>query len=63
MKAKEARELTKEERVLKVAELKKEHFNLRCQHKTGQLENTASLTRVRKDIARVLTAANAKKGG
>ena len=36
-------------------ELKEEFFNLRFQLATGQLENTASLKQVRKDIARVKT--------
>ena len=36
-------------------ELKEQMFNLRFQLATGQLENTASLKQVRKDIARVKT--------
>ena len=36
-------------------ELKEQLFNLRVQLATGQLENTASLKQVRKDIARVKT--------
>jgi large subunit ribosomal protein L29 len=35
--------------------LKKELFNLKFKHATGQLENTARLNTVRKDIARMLT--------
>ena len=35
--------------------LKKEQFNLRFQRATGQLENTARVTQVRKDVARVKT--------
>jgi large subunit ribosomal protein L29 len=35
--------------------LKKEQFNLRFQKATGQLENTARVTEVRKDIARIKT--------
>jgi large subunit ribosomal protein L29 len=35
--------------------LKKEQFNLRFQRATGQLENTARVREVRKDIARVRT--------
>lgn len=41
----------------KLVELKKELFNLRFQHGTAQLENTAALSKVRKDIARVKTVA------
>ncbi len=48
--------------------LKKEQFNLRFQKATGQLENTAQVRKVRRDIARIRTAqgattrAAAKKG-
>jgi large subunit ribosomal protein L29 len=41
--------------------LKKEQFNLRFQRASGQLENTARVRLVRKDIARVRTIANQKK--
>ena len=40
--------------------LKKELFNLRFQRATGELENTARFRQVRRDIARVMTASNAK---
>jgi large subunit ribosomal protein L29 len=36
---------------------RKELFNLRFQHATGQLENTARLKQAKKDLARVLTIA------
>ena len=41
-------------------ELKKEQFNLRFQRATGQLENTARVTEVRKDIARIRTLQRSK---
>ena len=40
--------------------LKKEQFNLRFQRATGQLENTARVREVRKDIARVKTLTRQK---
>ena len=40
--------------------LKKEAFNLRFQQATGQLENTARMRAIRKDVARVKTVLNAK---
>ena len=40
--------------------LKKEQFNLRFQKATGQLENTARVTQVRKDIARIKTLQRSK---
>jgi large subunit ribosomal protein L29 len=55
MNAKEIRDLTTEEIVAKIAELKEELFALRFQHATGQLENTASLKEIRKTIARMKT--------
>lgn len=40
--------------------LKKEAFNLRFQQATGQLENTARMRAVRRDVARVKTVLNQK---
>ena len=40
--------------------LKKEAFNLRFQQATGQLENTARMRAVRRDVARVKTILNQK---
>ena len=47
---------------MKIAELKKEQFNLRFQKASGQLENMARIGQVRKEIARVQTAKNELKG-
>jgi large subunit ribosomal protein L29 len=44
-----------------VLTLKKEQFNLRFQRATGQLENTARVRVVRRDIARIMTLAAAKR--
>ncbi|MED4869274.1 50S ribosomal protein L29 [Geobacillus stearothermophilus] len=55
MKAKEIRELTTAEIEQKIKVLKEELFNLRFQLATGQLENTARIRQVRKDIARMKT--------
>ena len=44
-----------------VLKLKKEQFNLRFQRATGQLENTARVRQVRRDIARLKTVARQKK--
>jgi large subunit ribosomal protein L29 len=41
--------------------LKKEQFNLRFQRATGQLENTARVRQVRRDIARIMTIAAQKR--
>ena len=41
-------------------ELRREQFNLRMQHATGQLQKTDQVARVRKNIARVKTVLNQK---
>ena len=43
--------------------LKKEQFNLRFQKATGQLENTARVRQVRRDVARLKTIAAQKRAG
>ena len=43
-----------------LADLKKEQFNLRFQRASGQLENTARVRVVRRDIARIKTVMHAK---
>jgi large subunit ribosomal protein L29 len=57
LKASEIRELTADELERKLAETRQELFNLRFQHATGALDNTAALARVKRDIARLLTLA------
>ncbi len=61
MKAAELREMTTEELRKKEQELRKELFNLRFQHATHQLENTARIKLVRRDIARVNTVIREKQ--
>jgi len=55
MKASELRNLDATELGSKVKEMNKEYFNLNFQLHTGRLENTAKITALRKDIARVKT--------
>jgi large subunit ribosomal protein L29 len=54
-KAKELRDLSLEELRTKERELSGELFNLRLQKATGQLGNTASVVKTRRDLARVKT--------
>ena len=61
MKVAEVRELGVEELERRVAETRRELFNLRFQHATGQLENTGQLNEVKKNIARLLTVLNMKQ--
>jgi large subunit ribosomal protein L29 len=60
MKARDIKELTAEELRKREKELKEEIFNLRFQHSTGQLDNTARLKQVKQDIARVETVLRQK---
>jgi large subunit ribosomal protein L29 len=60
MKAKEVREMTVDELNKKLEDLKVELFNLRFQHAVNQLENTARIGEVKKDIARVKTVLASK---
>ena len=55
MKAKELRQLSEGELLLKEKELGEELFNLRFQHATGQLDNVMRIPQVKRDIARVKT--------
>jgi large subunit ribosomal protein L29 len=61
MLAKDIRTKTIDELTDELAQLKKEQFNLRFQKATGQLENTARVKLVRRDIARVKTIITEKK--
>jgi large subunit ribosomal protein L29 len=55
LKASEINDLTDDEVAQKLEEGRRELFNLRFQHATGALENTARLSLVKKQIARLLT--------
>ena len=47
--------LTDEELTAKVLEMRREKLNLKIQSRTGQLEKTARVRELRRDIARCLT--------
>lgn len=55
MSASDLRELTTAELLEALTEAKEERFNLRFQVATNQLDNTARLQSVKKEIARILT--------
>ena len=61
MKAADIRTMTIDQIDDEVLKLKKEHFNLRFQRASGQLENTARVREVRRDIARLKTIARVKR--
>jgi large subunit ribosomal protein L29 len=60
MKAEELRGKTPDELREHLVSLKKEAFNLRFQSATNQLENTARVRQVRREVARVSTILNQK---
>ena len=63
MKADDLRSMTLDQLEDEALKLKKEQFNLRFQRATNQLENTARVRVVRRDIARIKTVAAQKRSG
>jgi len=61
MKASELRALPADDLVSKSKELRGELFNVRVKHATGQLENTAKLGSLRRELARVETVLREKQ--
>ena len=57
MKPQEVHNLKDNELVARLHDAKQEAFNLRFRHATGELENTAGISRARRDVARLLTVA------
>ena len=60
MKAADMKTMTEDQLSDELGKLKKEQFNLRFQGATGQIENTARVRQVRRDIARIKTIAGQK---
>ena len=60
MDAKELKTKTPDQLRDSLLALKKEAFNLRFQQATGQMENTARMRAVRRDVARIMTVLNQK---
>ncbi|MBE7011727.1 MAG: 50S ribosomal protein L29 [Ruminococcaceae bacterium] len=63
MKANEIRDLSAEEIVVKIQDLKEELFNLRFQNATNQLDNPMRIPAVKKDIAKLKTILREKELG
>ena len=61
MELKKMREMTEVELNAELAKMKKELFNLRFQHVTGQLENPVKMRELKKEIARVKTIIREKE--
>jgi large subunit ribosomal protein L29 len=62
MKAADLRVMTIDQLGDELMKLRKERFNLRFQRASGQLENTARVRQVRRDIARIETITRQKRG-
>ena len=60
MNAQELRDKTPDQLREELSNLKKEAFNLRFQQATGQLENTARMRSVKRDVARIKTVLTQK---
>ena len=56
MKASDVKLMTPDQLMDELLKLKKEQFNLRFQKATGQIENTARVRQIRRDIARIKTS-------
>ena len=61
MRTKDLRNLTDDELQRKLGEVRQELFNLRFQHATGALENSARVTLTKREIARILTIQNERR--
>ena len=61
VKTKDLRAMTIDELEAKLMECKKEQFNLRIQQSTGQLNNTAQVRTVRREIAKINTLITERK--
>ncbi len=60
MKASEVTQMTDDQLKDELLKLKKEQFNLRFQKAAGQIDNTARVRQIRRDIARIKTAQSAR---
>ena len=60
MKARDIRAMTGDQVKDEILKLKKEQFNLRFQKASGQIENTARIRQIRRDIARLKTVQSQK---
>jgi large subunit ribosomal protein L29 len=57
VKGADAHNMKDDELLERLRDIQQEAFNLRFQHATGELENTARINAVKRDVARLLTVA------
>jgi large subunit ribosomal protein L29 len=63
MKVNDLKEMTMDELDHQLQDIKKEQFNLKVQQVSGQLENSARITELRRTVARIKTIQNQKVEG
>jgi large subunit ribosomal protein L29 len=61
VKPAELRDMTESDLLEHIRTARRELFGLRFQHATGELDNTASLSRAKREIARALTVARERE--
>ena len=61
MKSKDVNKLTKDELKNKINSIKKDLFNLRFKKMNGQLTDTAKISELKRDVAKMLTKINESK--
>ena len=61
MKSKDIKKMTNDELNKKVSLLKKDLFHIRFKKVNGQLQDTAKILTLKKDVAKILTKLNLKK--
>ena len=61
MKAKQLRDIDEGELAKQLAELRNEVLGLRFSNATGELDDTAGMSRAKRDLARVLTVARERE--
>ena len=60
MKNKEINKLSKDELKNKINSLKKDLFNFRFRKMNGQMDNTAKVSQIKKDVAKLMTQLHSK---
>ena len=61
MKKKEAKKLSSEQSTREIQKLKKDLFNMRFKKTSSSVEDTSQFSKIKKDVAKILTRMNGKK--
>ena len=63
MKAKEVHRMSDEDLQIEIRQLRQKQFELRTQAVTEKIEDTSQFAKIRRDLARLLTEASARRQG